>query len=128
MRRALRVGLSLSLFYAWRHRDWLAWLLVVLLVLYVTPLNGVFTLFTNPLYTRWAYGLTMVIVLCTARTLDENRSVKRGVAGYAILASLVVIAFVVKVLINNGIHCPGVRFVALWLCSLLKNGSLAAVG
>lgn len=107
------LGLSLSLVYAWRHRDWLAWMLVVLMVLYVTPLNGVFTLFTNPLYTRWAYGLTMVIVLCTARTLDENRSVKRGVAGYAILASLVVIAFVVKVLIDNGFHVPGIRFIAL---------------
>ena len=106
-------GLALAAVYSWRHRDWLSWLMVTLLVLYITPLNGVFTLFTNPLYTRWAYGLTLVIVLCTSRVLDENRRVKRGVVGYCVLASLVVLAFVAKVLIGNGFHLPGPRFIAL---------------
>lgn len=107
------LGLSLSLIYAWRHRDWLSVLFMALLVLYLTPLNGIFTLFTNPLYTRWAYFLTLVIVLCSVRVLDEQRDVSRGVMGYVVLASVVVLAFVVKVLINNGMHLPGVRFVAL---------------
>ena len=107
------LGLSLSLIYAWRHRDWLSVLLMALLVLYLTPLNGIFTLFTNPLYTRWAYFLTLVIVLCSVRVLDEQRDVSRGVMSYVVLASVVVLAFVVKVLINNGMHLPGVRFVAL---------------
>ncbi len=106
-------GLSLSLIYAWRHRDWLSWLLLTLLVLYLTPLNGIFTLFTNPLYTRWAYALTLIVVLCTVRQLDEEKNVKRGVLGYAVLASLVVLAFVVKVLISNGGHLPSIRFIAL---------------
>ena len=47
------------------------------------------------------------------RVLDEQRDVSRGVMGYVVLASVVVLAFVVKVLINNGMHLPGVRFVAL---------------
>lgn len=106
-------GLSLSLIYAWRHRDWLAFLLLTLLVLYLTPLNGIFTLFTNPLYTRWAYALTLIVVLCTVRQLDEEKDVKRGVLGYAVLASMVVLVFVSKVLISNGLHFPGPRFIAL---------------
>lgn len=106
-------GLSLSLIYAWRHRDWLSFLLLTLLVLYLTPLNGILTLFTNPLYTRWAYALTLIIVLCTVRQLDEEKDVSRGVLGYAVLASLVVLAFVAKVLIGNGMHLPSPRFIAL---------------
>ena len=106
-------GLSLSLIYAWRHRNWLSFLLLTLLVLYLTPLNGVFTLFTNPLYTRWAYVLTLMIVLCTVRQLDEEKDVRRGVMGYTVLASLVVLAFVAKVLVSNGLHLFGIRFVAL---------------
>lgn len=108
-------GLSLSLVYAWRHRNWLSFLLLTLLVLYLTPLNGIFTLFTNPLYTRWAYALTLIIVLCSMRVLDEERDVRRGVLGYAVLASVVVLAFVVKVLIGSGMHLPGIRFFAIVL-------------
>ncbi len=106
-------GLSLSLIYAWRHRDWLSWLLLTLLVLYLSPLNSIFTLFTNPLYTRWAYALTLIIVLCTVRQLDEERDVRKGVMGYAVLATIVVLAFVAKVMIANGLHLPGLRFLAL---------------
>ncbi len=116
-------GLSLALVYAWRHRNWLAALLVTLLVLYLTPLNGIFTLFTNPLYTRWAYALTLMIVLCTVRQLDELKEVKRAVVVYAVLASLLVLAFVVRVLIVN--HFPGIRFMALIV--LFFAGILALV-
>ena len=106
-------GLSLSLIYAWRHRNWLSFLLLTLLVLYLTPLNGIFTLFTNPLYTRWSYALTLIIVLCTVRQLDEEKDVIKGVQGYTVLASVVVLAFVANVLIGRGLHFPGIRFVAL---------------
>lgn len=106
-------GLSLALIYTWRHRNWLSFLLLTLLVLYLSPLNGIFTLFTNPLYTRWAYALTLIIVLCTVRQLDEEKDVRKGVLGYAILASIVVLAFVTKVLISNGLHLPSLRFLAL---------------
>jgi len=106
-------GLSLSLVYAWRHRDWLAFVLLTLLALYLTPLNGIFTLFTNPLYTRWAYALTLIIVLCSMRQLDEEKDVRRGVIAYSILASLLALAFVVKVMISNGLHLSSARFMAL---------------
>lgn len=102
-------GLSLCCVYIVKKRDWLAGLAVMLLLLYLTPLNGIFTLFTNPLYTRWAYFLTLVIVLCTVRVLDEHRSVTRGVTIYSVLASLIVIAFVVKVMVVNGNLFIGIR-------------------
>ena len=106
-------GLSLAIIYSWRFRDWLAALLITSLAFYLTPLNGVFTLFTNPLYTRWAYALTLVIVLCSARVLDDNKSLKRGVVGYSILASVIVLSFVAFVIFSGGLHLPGPRFCAL---------------
>ena len=106
-------GLSLASVYVWRHHNWLSTLLIVFLVLYLSPLNGVFTLFTNPLYTRWAYALTLIIVLCTVRVLDERRDVKRGVASYSIMASVIVLIFVAKVVAGNGLYFPGIRFFVL---------------
>ena len=106
-------GLSLAAIYVWRHRDWLAALLVALLILYLTPLGGVFTLFTNPLYTRWAYVLTLVVVLCTVRVLDERRRPGRGVVAYSILATAVVLVFTLRVFVDAGWRMPGVRFIAL---------------
>ncbi len=106
-------GLSLALIYAWHHRNWLAALLVTFLLLYLTPLNGIFTLFTDPLYTRWAYALALIVVLCSVRQLDEEKDVKRGVWCYAVLASIIVLMFVGNALIGNGLHFPGIRFVAL---------------
>lgn len=106
-------GLSLAAVYVARKRDWLSALALTLVVLYLTPLNGLFTLFTNPLYSRWAYFLTLVIVLCTVQVLDSELQVKRGVVVYCVVASAVVLAFVVKVLIGSGFQLPGIRFVAL---------------
>lgn len=105
-------GLALAIIYAWRHRDWLAALLVTFLVLYLTPLNGVFTLFTNPFYTRWAYAFTLIIVLCTVRVLDDKKSLKKGVIVYSIIASIVVLAFTAKVVFSGGLNMPGPRFFA----------------
>lgn len=106
-------GLSLAAIYAWRRRNWLTGVLITFLVLYLTPLNGIFTLFTNPLYTRWAYALTLIIVLCSMKVLDEGVYVKRGVLSYSILASVVVLSFVANVLVNCGLRFPGSRFLLL---------------
>lgn len=102
-------GLALCCIYIAKKRDWLAWLAVTLLVLYLSPFNGIFTLFTNPLYTRWAYYLTLVIVLCTMRVLDEGKSVKKGVTIYSLVSSLIVLAFVVKVMVASGGVFIGIR-------------------
>lgn len=106
-------GLSLCCIYIAKHRDWLTGLAVVLLALYVTPLNGVFTLFTNPLYTRWAYALTLVIVLCTVRVLDEGLKVKKGIFIYSLFASFIVLAYVVNMLLARNILIPNVKTIAV---------------
>lgn len=126
-------GLALCCIYIVSKRDWLAWLAVTLLVLYLTPLNGIFTLFTNPLYTRWAYFLALVIVLCTVRVLDEGCNVKRGVVTYSVVASLVVLAFVAKVIISIGGISIGVRtmiqialfFVGIVVLLLWSHGKMS---
>lgn len=115
-------GLSLTCVYIARRRDWLASLAGVLLIFYLTPLNGVFTLFTNPLYTRWAYALTLVIVLCTVRVLDDGRTVKKPMLYYSIVATLIVIAFIAKVMVEIGGIFIGVRTmlqIALFFAGLI---------
>lgn len=70
------VGLLLAGLYALRRKGWLGALIVVALVFYVTPLNGVFSFFTNMEYTRWAYALTLFVILASMRFVDEKQPIK----------------------------------------------------
>lgn len=53
------------LLFTKKGHAWAKWLAAVFCVLYLTPLNGVFLLFTNLYYTRWAYAFTLTIIMCT---------------------------------------------------------------
>lgn len=44
---------------------WIKWLTAIMAIIYLTPLNGIFSLFTECDYTRWAYTLTLAIIICT---------------------------------------------------------------
>ncbi len=68
------VGLLLAGLYAIRRKGWLGALVTVTLVLYVTPLNGIFSFFTSPGYTRWAYALTLFVILASMKFVDEKQS------------------------------------------------------
>ena len=67
------VGLLLAGLYAIRRKGWLGALLAVSLCFYLTPLNGVFSLFTNMEYTRWAYAQTLFIILPSMKFVDEKQ-------------------------------------------------------
>jgi len=67
------VGLLLAGLFSWRHKGWIGALVAVSVILYLTPLNGVFSLFTNPEYTRWAYALTLFIILASMKFVDEGQ-------------------------------------------------------
>jgi len=67
------VGLLLAGLYAIRRKGWLGALLAVSLCLYLTPLNGIFSLFTDMGYTRWAYALTLFIILASMKFVDEKQ-------------------------------------------------------
>ena len=70
------VGLLLAGLYTWRHRGWIGALIARSVVLYITPLNEVFSLFTDPGYTRWAYALTLFTILASMKFVDEKQPVK----------------------------------------------------
>ena len=60
----------LTFLFAHRSQRWLKTLLALLLVCCSVPaLCGVFALFTNTAYTRWWYGLTLMLTLATLYAL-----------------------------------------------------------
>ncbi len=85
------VGVFFALLYIIRHRDWLSLLLVVSLVVYLTPLNGIFTLFTNPFYVRWGYALTLFFVVATLYVLRDATFSLLDFKWYAVVACGVVV-------------------------------------
>ncbi len=96
------VGLMLAGLYVLRRRDWLAALVAIMVFFYVTPLNGVFSLFTNPSYTRWAYALTLFVILASMKYVDERQPVKMHAYWfYTIIACLAIAAsYAVGMFIN----------------------------
>lgn len=71
------VGVLLAGLYVLRRKDWLSALVVISLILYITPLNGVFSFFTTPSYSRWAYALTLFLVLASMKYVDAKLPLKR---------------------------------------------------
>ena len=89
-------GLCFGLAYVWHRRrqlDWLSWLLIACLVLYVTPLNGIFSFFTDISYSRWAYAFTLFIILATLTELREGNYTMRDFWRY-LWVTVVVLAVV----------------------------------
>lgn len=85
------LGMLPVLLYCWHHRrTWLTLLAVVLLALLVTPLNSMFSMFTNPLYTRWAYALTLVLSLVSCKWIDERGGVSLRQTKWYVLLVLAV--------------------------------------
>lgn len=92
------IGAFLPVLYFIRKRDWLGWLYVTLLIFYfVSPLNAVFSLFTNYRYTRWLYGFVMIGTLCGLNVVKDRIEIgKKALIVYSAVCALVlslVIAF-----------------------------------
>ncbi len=63
--------LPILLLFTKKGHGWIKWFAGILLVLYMTPLNGVFSLFTELYYTRWAYALSLAIIIGTLYYLKD---------------------------------------------------------
>lgn len=96
--------------YCYRKRNWIAGLLLVLLVIYFTPLNGIFSGFTNPHYTRWLYGMNMILILASLYYLKDFKTISlKSTIIYVIIASsfligAMILYFVPIFLDGYGIH------------------------
>ncbi len=66
--------------------EWLIPLFVTLIVLYLTPLNDVFSLFTNIGYTRWLYGFTLFMSLAFVSCISRNRITTKNYWTYVVLS------------------------------------------
>ena len=86
------VGLLLVGLYCWKYKtSWITILVVLSLVAYLTPVNTVFSLFTNPNYTRWAYALELFLILASVKYLDDIKGrilVKQAVV-YSLIAMII---------------------------------------
>lgn len=82
--------------YCIRKRNWLAGLLLLMLVVYFTPLNGIFSGYTARYYTRWLYGMNMMLILATLYFLKERYRISRR-------ALLIYIALAVGVLVLTAV-------------------------
>lgn len=104
-------GVLPFILYAVRHRhSWLTWLCTIYIVCLVTPLNGLFNLFTHPYYTRWSYALIMALVLVSLGYFREQRGrvmPRRAVMLYSLLSFLCLITVysysIFVIIYNNGL-------------------------
>ncbi|MCI7736282.1 MAG: YfhO family protein [Clostridiales bacterium] len=86
-----------------RRQGWLKALLGVLAVCCAVPaLCGAFSLFTNTGYTRWWYGLSLMLALATLRACESGASRRAWLASFA-LCSLLTAALTLPLLLPEGV-------------------------
>lgn len=118
-------GVLLALIYIIKKRDWLSYLLLFLTVCYLTPINGIFSFFTNPLYTRWTYGFSLLIILATLKILlSKEYSIKTiDICAYTFASLLIFAMFLGCKVDGNGnlLYLLICLPLLLWLISLKKG-------
>ena len=78
--------------FAQKKQRWLKALLAALLLASAIPvLCGAFSLFTNTAYTRWWYGLALLLTLATLLALRDVRSRRAWLAAFAACSALVLL-------------------------------------
>lgn len=91
--------------FAQKRQRWLKGLLSVLLLCCAVPmLCGAFSLFTNVSYTRWWYGLSLLLTLATLYALQKDGQPARNSAWRLsfIACALIVCALTVPFLLSQG--------------------------
>ena len=69
------IGVFLVLVYVLKNDNWVRWLVIISVLFYITPLNGIFSLYTNPTYSRWAYGLSFFFIIASTYFLDSQKRI-----------------------------------------------------
>ncbi len=119
------VGILLAMLYCWKNkRNWITVLVLIALVSFLTPLNSAFSLFTNPNYTRWAYALTLFLILASVKWMDNlQKGSAISVKAWAIYGFLAVCAFAFSLSRGEGLEtaankCQFISYILMLLVSL----------
>lgn len=88
-------GLFPASIYFIKKRNWLGWLIVLLAVIYLTPLNGMFYLFTMISYGRWLYGFLLLVILASLYVTRDRIEVSKKALAIYILLTLVIVGLTV---------------------------------
>ncbi len=98
-------GLLAALYVIYGHKKWLRLLIAISVVIYITPLNAIFSLFTDPTYSRWAYALTLFLILASLQYIEEMQPINgKHLLCYFTAAIAVCILCYGITAINNHIH------------------------
>lgn len=65
-------GILPVILYGLKKKDSYLYTTIILILLYITPFNGIFSIFTNPDYARWVYTLSFFIIIITVKFLNDN--------------------------------------------------------
>ncbi|MBD5230782.1 MAG: YfhO family protein [Bacteroidales bacterium] len=113
------VSLCMASAYIATHlKSWLSWLLISLTVVYLTPLNAVFSFGASIIYGRWAFAIVLFAIVATLCLIREG-----NVRHYWIYAAVMLVgplAFYAIKVINYipmwsfWAHIPGVISPVLW--------------
>ena len=118
-------GISLSLVYVIKKRDWLSWLLVLLFVISFVPLfSSVFLLFAED-SKRWLFMMTLMAALASGLALEkaDGKAIKTGVIVTAVLLAGFYIA--VNIIPHEGYRGYGIHAKRLLLFVAISFAGLA---
>jgi uncharacterized membrane protein YfhO len=75
---------------------WLSWLIIILSLICITPLNGIFTGFTQPAYCRWLYGLDILLIYAFLLIVSDNKISNKQYWGYVVC--VIAVLLIIKTL------------------------------
>lgn len=97
-------GMFPAILYCIRNpKNWLTLLFLVLTFMYITPLNSLFSLFTDASYTRWGYALCLIVILLSTKFLDIK---EKSNTKYLVIYVTFAISIFALAIHRHGIELP----------------------
>lgn len=119
------IGMLLACLYCLKNSDWLRWLIILSILVYISPLNGVFSFYTNPMYSRWGYALALFLILGSLKFIEQGGKISRlGIKCYFIVAiGVMVISYGINIINreHNNVSTEGIYSNVLILLLFLFN-------
>lgn len=101
-------GFLLAFIYCRRNRNYISYTIITLLVLYLTPLNGVFSLFTDANYTRWAYALVFFLIIASIKYIDDRQTIShKAIVLYSGVCIILILWRYIPPFYNHFLHGRG---------------------
>ncbi|MDE6310486.1 MAG: YfhO family protein, partial [Muribaculaceae bacterium] len=117
-------GMLPTIVYCFSKRNWLTSIIIIILILFFPPLNGLFSGFTNEVYSRYLYGMDIFLILSILYVIQNKITItgKNFVVYMMGCVAIIILSIIVHMLAQHKVDIVHFRLSKASIIDLLLWG------